>query len=93
MHHLINSKEIEILIHESNGLFVGMTQSSLETHMKKHPEIARTPEGYLETAAFVLRNGTPYKNGKIYKGIFAGSYIHPELDCEMVITVHQKQSK
>lgn len=86
----IFSGGIEFHIHESNGFTIGMPMNSIDEHIKKHPDIATTPEGYLERAAEVLNHGKPYHDGKLYHGIFARGYNSQEIGCFVVNTIHRR---
>ncbi len=69
---------------------VAMEEQSLLEHLQKHSDIATTPEEYLATALEVLEKGRPYKNGKLYKGIFLRGYPSQELGAYIVNTVHKR---
>lgn len=86
----INSGGTNVLLHTNKGLTIGMEQTSLEQHLKKHPDVATTPGGYLEQAAIVLRKGQPYKQGMVYNGMFTRTYESSEIGCPMILTVHRK---
>ncbi|MBU2634428.1 MAG: hypothetical protein KJ674_04230 [Nanoarchaeota archaeon] len=86
----INSGGVEIVINEQDGLKIGMPIESLVSHMIKHPDIASTHQGYLEEATRVLREGKPYRNGLVHKGIFVGGYVSEEIGGFIVTTVHRK---
>lgn len=87
---LINSAGTNIVTHKSNGIVVGMPESSLERHLRKHPDIAKTPQTYLEQSTRVLRYGRPYDNGMLHEGIFCRAYDSPEVGLKMVCTVHRR---
>jgi len=86
----IVSGQTEILILDNNDVNVGMPKASLSSHMKKHPDIASTPEEYLTHAYHILKNGKDYKNGKVHDGVFARVLPSTEINGYMVYTVHRK---
>ncbi len=89
---ITHSNGIEMAVLETPGIKVAMDIGSLNEHIRKHPGIAVTPEGYLHTAADILTTGKPYKNGFVGNGIFVGGYNSPvEMPgCFIVRTVHRK---
>lgn len=87
---LIDSYGQSIAIQEKNGVKVGMPLSSLTSHIQKHPDIAKTPEEYLNEAIQILQNGRTYKNGKLYKGKFLRYYDSEEINCTIINTVYQR---
>ncbi len=89
MGEIVSLDEEEIYVTEAQGLVLGMPLDSLESHIAKHPDIATTPEGYLEQAARVLRLGRPYKKGRMYSGVFTRAYNSEEFGCQMICTVHR----
>ncbi|MBU0471258.1 MAG: hypothetical protein KKF89_03290 [Nanoarchaeota archaeon] len=90
MTYTINSGGTNIAMYETKGQLLGMAQTSLDEHLQKHPDIASTPDEYLEKAAQILANGRPYKNGMLYDGIFARAYNSAEIGCPIVLTVHNR---
>jgi hypothetical protein len=90
MTYMLNAAGTDIVIHEATDPVVGMPAKSLEEHLEKHPDIASTPEGYLQTAAEVIKHGRPYKNGNLYKGIYVRAHPSQEIGCHIVYTVHRR---
>ena len=86
----IVSGETEIVILEEDGIKVAMPKNSLEDHIARHPEIARTKEDYLNAAVNILKNGKPFKNGRIYNHLFLAGYPSEEVGCYLVSTVHKR---
>lgn len=90
MMEIINSGGIEIAVCKFSNIVLGMAKASLDEHVRKHPDIAKTHEGYLEKAAEVLKEGKSYKDGVIHNGVFVRAYPSQECGCPIVCTVHRK---
>ncbi len=78
-----------VVVFESGNARVAMPEGSLEGHVRKHPDVAATPEGYLEQALRVLTGGKRYKDGVRLGGLFARAYDSRELGCPIICTVHR----
>ena len=90
MLNIIKSGGIDIAILEKEKIRIGMPISSLDEHIKKHPDVASKREEYLEKAAEVIYNGKKYKNGYLYKGMFAALYESEEVNCYILTTLHKR---
>jgi len=82
-----------VVVLESGNARVAMSEGSLEKHLGKHPDVANTPEGYLEQAMKVLTGGKRYKDGVRLGGLFARAYDSRELGCPIICTVHRLFTK
>ena len=80
----------EIQICDVHGIKIGMPTENLMEHIQKHPDVASTPDEYLEKAADILEHGRNYHEGKLYHGYFLKGYESQETHCYIVNTVHKK---